>query len=188
MCSWFHLIRPRCVSRLLVDKITCLLTTEWTFIHQVLEVPSGAADLPGFENPPIVWLQLTLYHSSLSPHSPGVLVLSTSASFGSFLLCLFDLTCLHLLYLSSLLVLHCVPASSLCFCCSFFTAPSGSISSPEEPFLPACFLFFPKILYPVKPFLPTVPSTWVSVYSFPHKKPSFSHLWKTELFLQCPEN
>lgn len=88
-----------------MDKITRLLTTAQTFIHQV-EVPSGAADLLGFENPPIVWLQLTLYHSILSPCSPGMVVLSISASFGSFLFCLFDLTCLHLFSLSALLVLH----------------------------------------------------------------------------------
>lgn len=37
-------MRPSCVSRLLVDKISILLSTEQTVIHQVLAAPSGVAD------------------------------------------------------------------------------------------------------------------------------------------------
>lgn len=147
-----------------MDKITSLLTTAQTFIHQV-EVPSGVTDLLGFENPPIVWLQLTLYYSILSPCSPGMVVLSISASFGSFLFCLFDLTCLHLFSLSALLVLHSWCPFLFHMLSFFFLHYFLQVHLfPWKAFSSSLVSFFPKTLYPVKPSLPTDPSTWVSIY------------------------
>jgi len=112
-------------------------------------VPPRAVELPGFEKLPAVWLQLTLYHSSLSPHSPGVLVLSISASFGPFHLCLFDLTCHHLLSLATLLVLCCVPAYSVAFVFISSVLPLGpSFPLKSLSFQPA--FFFPKNLMSCK--------------------------------------
>lgn len=130
-------------------------------------MPSGAADLPGFEYPPIVWLQLTSYHSSLSPYSPSILVLPISSNFVPFLLCIFDFICLHLLSLSTLLLLHCVSASSMGF--------SFSSVLPLIPSLPLSSLFFqptfflPNILYPGKPSCLPFPVFVYQCFLFPIK-------------------
>lgn len=123
-------------------------------------MPSGAADLPGFEYPPIVWLQLTSYHSS-------ILVLPISSNFVPFLLCIFYFTCLHLLSLSTLLLLHCVSASSMGF--------SFSSILPLIPSLPLSSLFFqptfflPNILYPGKPSCLPFPVFVYQCFLFPIK-------------------
>lgn len=168
------------------DKITCLLTTEWAFIHQVWEVPSEAADLLGFENLPLVWLQLTLYH--FQPVSP------LSKRVGAFHLCQFwfhffsaFLTSLAFIsFFSQLSWYFTESLPLLLFIYLFtylFTTSSGSISSPEETFCSDCFLSFSANLSP----LPIVPV--FQYHCFPFLQKAFIQLlWKIKSFLQCPEN
>lgn len=168
-CSWFHLIRPRWVSRLSVVKITCL-ADHWENIY-----PPGIGIALWSSRSPWFW---KCSHCgapiNLVPPQPGSLLPRRVGAFHlwQFLVHFFPASLTSLVFISFFSqpswLLHCVPASSICFWFFYSCLPLGPSLVLKSLFFQPTF-FFPKILYPVKPPLSAVPSTWVSVFYFPHK-------------------
>lgn len=186
LSSWFHLIRPRRESRLAVDKITCLLTTLYPPF-----IPGVGSTLWRSWSP---WLWKSSHCVAPINLVPLQSVSLLSRHVGAFHLCQFwSISSLPLWpHLPSSPFSLNPPDTSLCSCLFyvllfFFLHCSLWVHLfPWTAFSSSLLSFLPKILYPVKPSLPTVPSTWVSVFSFPHKKAFIQPLGEDWIILVVP--